>query len=736
MKPTICFVLGIFLIAAKSLAADLSGTVLGSDGKPIAGASVWLVNNSVQAPSAGVRVDLPTTRSSDSGEFSFTNLPSTAGQLVAGADGFGLGLGKTVNGRVEIRLNRRTDVALTFLAADGKPAAGITVYLSLLDMPSAENGIYSGIFIAQSVRSPWNAVTDANGQCTIGGLPQGAVARFDSEDAHFALTTYHENVSLASAAQTRADPIHLVPGATVTGKVIETASGKPIAGITVVAQSSQSSSGGSAITADDGSYAIRQLQPAKYDVELNLNDDQQKTWTAAAVENLTLAGGSSKDGVDFSLIPGVILSGTTIAADDGKPVQGVAVGIYSPAHPRSGSMLQSVNSDANGAFSARVPAGDEFAYVESDTPADGFGRPSPDNQTVTIADGATGSVQFRLPRMLMSPVKGTVVDPDGNPVAGASVYVSSEQVPMFQQMSVTSNADGTFQSVPMQRNGRIEIRARIGDLGTPKPFVINRGSGAPIIVHLEKNALATITGRVVDSSNQPIANSHIMLIVRMTRFSFGQDAGMTDSQGQFKIGSLWSDPIYYVEARSDGYGQAETDQLRVDAGQTLPVHDLTLYKKDSSISGQLLDADDRPVSGQQIYVSGRKTGFNNMPTGNDGKFSCAVVSGDRLVIQYQNANGRGYGRESAQAGDQNIVIHTAPRRVVAAPPVHVDVQPQASNAPSSSDNTTATPPPGTYDPAAGITWTAWLAAATVVLAGGIITLIAHAVIAILYRKPT
>ena len=62
----------------------------------------------------------------------------------------------------------------------------------------------------------------------------------------------------------------------------------------------------------------------------------EKSLTARAVQDVTVPAGTAKTGIDLSLIPGVILSGSVVAADVGSPIAGVPLGIYSPAHPREG----------------------------------------------------------------------------------------------------------------------------------------------------------------------------------------------------------------------------------------------------------------------------------------------------------------------------------------------------------------------------------------------------------------
>jgi hypothetical protein len=715
VKPISFFILVVTLLGSAALGADYTGRVLSPDGKPVKDATVYLFENSRSlAADLGARRDAPTTRCDDSGNFHFPLANPNGGQFIAVAPGFGLG-GATIDPYhpTPIRLARPTDVTLTFLTADNRPAAGVIISLQRTSSPQNTSGLSTRLWIRPGYNSPWSATTDADGVCIIPGLPQGAQAEFAVADERYAELSYRDRVILDTAAKTRADPIHLLPACTISGVVTYATTGKPAVGIVVVADSSESGFT-QAVTAADGSYIVKRLRLGQYEVAIFPDDELLKSWTAKAIENIAVSPGSAKSAVNLSLIPGVILTGTAVAADNGNPVPGVPLGICSPAYPRNSVFVQSVRTDANGVFTARVPPGEQFVYVASNTPADGFGRPSPDSKTVTIADGQTASVEFRLPRLLMAPVKGKVVDPDGNPVPGAAVTTSSDDMPMLR-MAITTGADGTFQTMPMPRTGQLQIRARFQDLATSKALAVNRASHGDIVVQLEKNALASISGRVLDPQSQPIKGAQILLIIRTGRYAFGQNAGFTDEQGNYTVPSLWADAVYSVEALRDGYGQASTSDLRLQPGQTTAAHDLTLYKRDSSIAGVLLDADSKPVAGTQINLSGSRSGYSNVTTDGNGQFTCSVVSGDRLNISYNTPGG--YRNRFASAGDQKIVLRTAPPKHAPPPPP----APAADVAPSPP------PPPLVFDPAAAITWNGWLYAAVLVVVGGIISVIANAI---------
>ena len=736
MRIPLYILFAIAFLASATFAADYTGKVLSSEGKPIKGATVYLFTFPTDATAPTTRRDPATTQTDDAGDYRLPHADSSVGQVVATSSTFGPGAAKIGNGGPSnIRLTLRTDVTLTFQTPDNKPAAGLPIDVARVGIPQVISNVFASWWIPPQYNFPWSATTDANGRCILAGLPQGDQLEIAIDDDRYAPLDSNKRILLAASPKTQADPIHLMLASSISGKVVDGATGKPVSGIIVQAFSGGPGYG-RAVTGDDGSYVMTRLLPATYNVEASLSDDEQKKWTAKANEDVVANAGQVATDVNLTLIPGVILTGTVIAGDDGKPVPGVRVGDYGPANPRNrGGQALSTTTDANGTFSLHVPPGEQYVYVMSNTPAPGYGRPSPDNQTVTIADGSTGTVEFRLPRVLMSSITGKVVDPDGNPVAGASVFVSSDLMPMFNRVAVTTNSDGVFQSLPMQRVGRIEIRAKFHDLATSKAVLISQSTG-DIVIHLDKNALASISGRVVDPQGNGLDGAPITLDIRMPRESFGQDAGKTDGQGNFKIDSLWPDLGYVVIASRDGYGQSVTNQLHMQPGQDTHIPDLTLFKRDTSITGTLLDENDKPVVGKRVFIRGTKSGSTNINTDANGKFIWAVVSNDPLTIFY-NLDGRGpYRRQTVHAGDQNILLHTAPPRPAApAAPTHVEVATAQPAAAASSDSQTSTPAPAVvYDPAAAATWNGWLYAAITLVICTFITGITSAIFAILKRK--
>ncbi|MGH9244209.1 MAG: S8 family serine peptidase [Acidimicrobiales bacterium] len=126
------------------------------------------------------------------------------------------------------------------------------------------------------------------------------------------------------------------------------------------------------------------------------------------------------------------LTGTVTDASTGEPIAGATVSLEVDGNPRS----TFTGADGTYAFSA-LPVG---TY---DVTATAFGYGS-DTQSAEITEGATTTLDFTLDPAAAGSVSGTVTDPAGNGVAGATVTI--EGTPL----TTTTDADGNyaFASVP------------------------------------------------------------------------------------------------------------------------------------------------------------------------------------------------------------------------------------------------------------------------------------------------
>jgi len=149
----------------------------------------------------------------------------------------------------------------------------------------------------------------------------------------------HAEKAVVDLIEGRSDAVRvdflLHPGAGVSGRVFDAATGVGIAGVDVVLASTTASffesiaqqgrDGADATTADDGAYAITHAKPGSYRVLVQARKKGYVLPPEAAV-TVTIDEGRPRDGVDFALEQGAAVTGRVRSAH-GAPVSGAIVSV-------------------------------------------------------------------------------------------------------------------------------------------------------------------------------------------------------------------------------------------------------------------------------------------------------------------------------------------------------------------------------------------------------------------------
>ena len=206
----------------------------------------------------------------------------------------------------------------------------------------------------------------------------------------------------------------------------------PVAGASVCA----STRGGRqtcATTNADGAYAIENLSATAYRVTALAAQHRPATFGVGTPAGswVVLGVGEARDKVDVVLRAGVLLSGIVrdinAGAIAGAQVRVQTAGGFDTLGEKRRFWSPPVVSDKDGAFQLWVEPGS----VNVMAVADGYGESSVD------AEAPTSVVILLTPE---GSISGTVVDPGGQPVAGATVVARS----LDMTRETLTAADGTF----------------------------------------------------------------------------------------------------------------------------------------------------------------------------------------------------------------------------------------------------------------------------------------------------
>jgi sugar lactone lactonase YvrE len=268
--------------------------------------------------------------------------------------------------------------------------------------------------------------------------------------------------------------------------------------------------------------------------------------------------------------------------------------------------------------------------------------------TVTQA-GPTNEIP--APRKVVGIVHGV----DGQPGAGVSVQIVG------------------FGPVKSDANGKFDLE------WNPQPFGRNKPTTCVLVRDAEHNLAAaqdvdedtgpldlklapglTLAGRA-EFGGKPITNATATLIFftgRSPRDRVGwglNDLTRTNLGGRFEIPAIPPGRKYGIIVSAPGYGQKtihDVDSSGHAGRQELDPVELKLA--DLKLAGQVLDADDKPVAGCDVFLSGNDQPDANMRTDPEGRFAFNQVCAGTARLRAENRNS--YGHISAEGGDTNVVL--------------------------------------------------------------------------------
>ncbi|HEX5271466.1 MAG TPA: sigma factor-like helix-turn-helix DNA-binding protein, partial [Gemmataceae bacterium] len=440
---------------AKDEAGDVtvSGRVLGPDGKPLAGARVFLAPWGVKKEDLKI---LATT--DDDGRFRAPVSAAavrTGAKLVAVAKGHGpdyswLGE-KTAANEFTLRLVK-DDVPITgrVLDLEGRPIAGISVsvlFMQEVDLkPWLADPKQSALaptgkrYLPTDLDGPTEVKTDKDGRFRLTGFGRDRVAHLQIrgagiEDNDVEVITRAGRVDglrLESRAVYPLGANYTVrPSKPIVGTVRDRKTGRPIAGIDVVFPNN-TWNWARATTDEKGHYKIDGIGKQK---EYRYITAGGLAYFEAAKTEIADTPGFDPVVVDFELDRGIVVKGRLTDAVTGQPVSGQVR--YEPAadNPNlkdftgyfTGRPMSSGHTGEDGAFTVlAIPGAGRLAATADNADAyapakeDGF-RSSNALVRVNVSEKDEKSLVYDVALRPARSLGGSVTGPDGKPLAAAHV---------------------------------------------------------------------------------------------------------------------------------------------------------------------------------------------------------------------------------------------------------------------------------------------------------------------------
>jgi hypothetical protein len=654
--------------SALSAQVTLSGRVLDPQGKPVPGAEATLYE--LTAGELGVLpkvevIDRKTTGAD--GAFVFAVAKGTGayreGRITARKEGLSLAWAAwsmMEDQRLEIPLGRPEELAGDVVDEAGRPIADAEVHIAMAKIGKGE--------ALRELRSTGflQTRTDRSGHFVFPDMPAGATFEFRVEGAGRA--TIH---TLDMTSYSR-DQCQFAPGqagirltlpieARIEGMVVEKVGGKPVGGVEVTAHADRRQSASlpskRAVTAPDGTFHIGGLSAGSCIVGLSTPRGRMPEWVAEDVRT-SLQAGATKGDLRIQLTRGAIVE-VLVKDTAGKPVE--KVGAYLGRVGQEQGFGD--RTDVNGLARIRVIPG---TYNVSQIFRPGYVPPETMDQ-VTVAEGETKRIEC-----IVRPtpkIAGVVRDPEGNPLAGVKVQVTWIRMSLIVTGGAMSDASGQF-DVPWdssQARGAPTVLfvARDPLRNLVQVLEIDEQTG-PLDLKLQPGVV--VTGTVLDQAGQPLPGANARIALRVSRMPVHLDwreLATAGPDGVFEIKAIPPEREFTVIVSADGYGKQEIPIATL--GPKEDRHDIgrvQLVPSNLSVSGIVVDPNDKPVAGAEIAAYGEgQPDLREVQTDAQGRFTIKGASPGSLRLRARSSGPpRRYGDAQAEGGATDVRITIAEQR--------------------------------------------------------------------------
>ena len=275
-----------------------------------------------------------------------------------------------------------------------------------------------------------------------------------------------------------------------------------------------------------------------------------------------------------------------------------------------------------------------------------------------------GSSYSSSPEAKAHKLSGTVTDDGGQPAAGALVAVFPNNGTRWVKTGSKGEFTLTWSLEPWQArsgNALLVLRDLAHDLAATEEL---QEETTNLSVKL-KPAL-TVSGLAKNASDAPLTTAEIGLWLRVGNGSYTLNEQMSpvNAQGRYEIKCLPPDAQYTVYASAKGYGKSQQRLEPAAETNRMELAAFVLKPADRLLAGQVLNEQDKPVSGINIQVNGDGQPDGQLTTDSKGRFHFQVCEG-RIHLFAYSPNGGGNTQATVEGGDTNIVmtLSSSPRGV-------------------------------------------------------------------------
>jgi protocatechuate 3,4-dioxygenase beta subunit len=517
----------------------------------------------------------------------------------------------------------------------------------VVQMPDGKPAARASVHLISPGQSGKNLKTDANGKFELKWNPRQFGG--SSELTTCVLARDADN-NLAVVQDVEEDATNLVlrlaPGLTLASRV--ESNGKPVTNATAQLVFWTGRSGmwlrGLSRTKTPGLVEIPALPPGrKYGLIVSAPGYGQRQ--SHSMEISADPGRQELDKVELKPA-NLPLAGQVLDQDD-KPVARCYVNISGDNQPSANA-----RTDREGRF--------QFARV-----CEGTIRLSANSQRSygsTSVEGGDTNVVLRLGQVMGSSdskphkLKGVVTDAEGKPLQGVQVAVFPNNGVSWVKTGTNGEYSLTWslQSWQMRSGGpmlvlRDKVRNLAATYEVPEEATNLNAKLKPALV---------LAGQVKNAEGSPMPTAQVGFWLKAGnsyQHLENQPVVPVNAEGRFEIKCLPPEADYIVYASAKGYGKRQQQLEPEYESNRLELDAFVLTPADSVIAGQVVNDEDKPVSGVNVNLNGDGQPDGNVTTDSNGRFQFKVCKGEIRLYAYPQ-NGGANAQATVEAGDTNIVM--------------------------------------------------------------------------------
>ena len=638
MKTTVPLL--VLLLGAPCLAAPVSISVVDDKGTPIPGADVQL-QSYVKVPK-GLVSKITDAQGLASFDIELPDADTNfLGRVAVWKDEFALGGGNlTQSTPLKVVLRPSNTVSGTITDEAKHPIAGAKISFSSYSSPGRLNSVY---LFESPLQQKMQVVSQADGSWKLSHIPPDVSVRVAIEAEKWASAS--ALIQVGTSTQTT-----LHPGATIQGRLLGL-KGEPLAGVRVYASQLDRDMGsrsyGSEKTSDDGTFRLSGLEPGRYSVSYNTEDNAP--FVVASNESVSTSAEKPTQLPDAHAEEGTVISGQVVAQDTKAPVEGAYVILQSD----TGSSTNSATTDAKGHWQIRTLA--KTGTVSLNGVPREFVRDSQERQKAIFdAETHKSDLNFAVERSVK--IVGRLVDENGRGVQTSNLVLRQN----YDEFPLKTDADGNFTAYG-PKAGEVEIGTSrwSGEVeeGSVQWDVIGANkisvpSLKPIQFKVKRAQLFNLELGVFDQDDAALEGVKVGIELSTRDGDHGTSRPVSlvsDKTGRIHLDGIRANETVEVKsATKEGFDLASLPKVQKD--NDIYRADISLTKRDGAANGQVFDtrntlAESVSIYGSEVETTSDATGHFSLaplPTGKteivawkDDGFSLASSDATRLDLKPQ-----------------------------------------------------------------------------------------------------